>query len=367
VCKSTTHIIHHKLNHSSTVTTRLSSTDPNVQNIPRDDEDKVSKQAKSQVKKMFVSRFDLAYCIKHNLPLPLDGINAGRMGELDYSQLEVVVQGVLSNDPQLCEDLRNKVDFHCKRVSAKHHITYEEAVAWCKKGVSHEALEAAGFNGGVERTKCKIFSFQRAYGAGAAKISLTTGMDLEEVKELIENEDKLYPGIVHFNDDVKDQVNRSAEPFNAFDEERNCWRSYRKGYYTAPTGTRYAFRTFNAPEYLSKRGVDQTFSPTQLKNYPVQGTGGEFVQAVLGLLFRHFAENDNYGGMAFLVNTVHDCVWVDTHESVVDQVMTDMMRIMQSIPDFYNKRHGMNITVPFPVEGEVGRNMQDKEHWHMAA
>lgn len=338
-------MLHHKLNHSSTVTSRLSSNDPNLQNIPKADFNKEG-TAKSEVKKMFISRFGAE----------------GRMGEIDYSQLEVVVQGVLSGDPGLCRDLINKVDFHCMRVAAKFKISYEEAVDWCK---NEEHPDYAA--GKIERTKCKIFSFQRAYGAGAAKIALTTGMPIKEVEELIENEDLLYPGVVAFNDNVKNGVNLSAEPFSAFCDVRQTWRQFRRGYYVAPTGTRYAFRTFDAPAYLQKRGIDQTFSPTQLKNYPVQGTGGEFVQAMLGRLFRHFASNDNYSGKAFLCNTVHDCVWVDMHESIVDEVISDMMRIMQSIPEYYNTRYGMNITVPFPVEAEVGLNMLDLHHWKAAA
>jgi len=92
-----------------------------------------------------------------------------------------------------------------------------------------------------------------------------------------------------FNEMVEMEVNASAEPFNAFCDIQQRWRVFRKGYYKAPTGTRYAFRTYDAPDYVKKRGKDQTFSPTQLKNYPVQGTGGEFVQAILGRLFRYFA------------------------------------------------------------------------------
>jgi DNA polymerase I-like protein with 3'-5' exonuclease and polymerase domains len=341
------HMLHHKLNHSSTVTSRLSSNDPNLQNVPRVDMDKDG-LAKSEVKKMFISRFG----------------PDGRMVEIDYSQLEVVVQGVLSGDPQLCQDLRDRVDFHCKRVSAKHNISYADAVSWCKDGASLPALEASGLIGKVERTKCKIFSFQRAYGAGAAKISLTTGMPIDEVEQLIENEDLLYPGIVAFNDNVAAQVNATAEGFNAFCEDTQKWRTFRKGYYTAPTGTRYCFRTYNAPSYMQKRGVDQTFSPTQLKNYPVQGTGGELVQAILGRLFRYFAANDNFGSKAFLVNTVHDCVWFDMHVSKVHDLVPILIKIMESIPFYYNKRYGMNITVPFPVEAEIGLNMMDLKHFH---
>lgn len=329
------HMLHHKLNHTSTVTSRLSSNDPNLQNLPRGD--------KSEVKAMFVSRFGA------------DGV----MIEADYSQLEVVVQGVLSGDPALCQDLRDKIDFHCKRMAAKHNKTYEECVDWGKND-QHPDYKA----GKKERTKCKIFSFQRAYGAGAFTIAIETGMTVDEVKELMAAEDKMYPGVVVFNADVESAVVRSSVPFQALNEETGAWQNYRRGEWIAPTGTRYRFRTHNAPAFMQKKGVKDSYSPPELKNYPVQGTGGEFVQAVLGLLFRRFVETDFYGGRAFLVNTVHDCVWVDCHKDVLQEVCADMKRIMESIPEFYNARYGMNITVPFPVEVECGPNMNNLKHWH---
>jgi DNA polymerase I-like protein with 3'-5' exonuclease and polymerase domains len=333
------HMIHHKLNHTSTVTSRLSSSDPNGQNLPRGD--------KSEVKAMFVSRFG----------------DDGEMIEADYSQLEVVVQGVLTEDEQLCEDLRNKVDFHCKRVAAKlcstrPEVTYEYALDWCKNE-DHPDYKA----GKKERTKCKIFSFQRAYGAGAATIAEETGMSLEETQALMQAEDAMYPGVVVFNAAVETSVIKSAEPFHALGDDGK-WKTYRRGYWAAPTGTLYTWRSYDAPEYARKRGKLDTFNPPEMKNYPVQGTGGEFVQAMCGRLWRHFVSNDNYGGKAFLVNTVHDCVWTDTHKTVRDQVAADKKRIMESIPEFYNERYGMNITVPFPVEVEYGPNMNKLSHWH---
>lgn len=342
-------ILHHKLNHTATITSRLSSSDPNLQNLTRVDLDK-NGVAKSEVKKMFISRF----------------APEGLMIEEDYSQLEVVVQGVLSKDPQLVADLNNKIDFHCKRVSIRHHITYKEAVDWCKNDVSIPALESAGLVGKNERTKAKNFSFQRAYGAGAKAIAAATGMTVEEVEGMIENEERTYPGIVQFNSSVEQAVIRSATPYGAVDNDTGQWKIYRRGQYAGPTGTRYTFRTWNAPEFLRKRGTDQSFSPPELKNYPVQGTGGEFVQCILGRLWRHFVALDFYGWKAFLVNTVHDCVWADTHKSVTLQVATDMRRIMQSIPDWYNTRYGMTINVPFPVDAEYGINMMDLHHVEFA-
>ena len=99
-------------------------------------------------------------------------------------------------------------------------------------------------------------------------------------------------------------------------------------------------------------------------NYPVQGTGGEIVQMTLGLLWRWFVQTDNFGGRAFLVNTVHDCVWFDMQPDVVDIVMPGAMKIMSSVPRLLKVRFGINCTVPFPVDAETGVNMLDLHHYN---
>ena len=328
---SETHLVHHKLNNVSTVTTRLSSSDPNLQNIPRGD--------KSNIKRIFTSRF-----------------KDGKMIEADYSQLEVVVQGVLSADRQLCEDLRNKVDFHCKRIAiqSKYGKTYEEVVELCtnEDGPEYKIWKAI-------RTKTKIFSFQRAYGAGASLIALSTGMTVDEVKELIAAEEATYPGVKLFNEEVEKAVQASAVPFQ--DPMSDFQKTYRRGYWTAPTGCIYSFRSWEAPDFMKERGYTDTFKPTELKNYPVQGTGGEIVQGICGRLWRHFVSNDNYGGKAVLCNTVHDCIWVDSSKEVSEQVAKDMKRIMERVDDWF-AQFNVKITVPFPVEVEMGPNMLDLKH-----
>lgn len=327
-------IVHHKLNHTSTVTTRLSSSDPNFQNIPRGD--------KSDVKAMMISRFP-------------DGV----MGELDYSQLEVVVQGLLSGDTNLVRDLQNKIDFHCKRVAAKYGCTYEEALVWCK---DENYAEYPMWK--KRRTEVKEFSFQRAYGAGADAIADATGLDVQTVKDLIVAEDAMYPGIGKFNLAVEKEVNKTAEPFR--DPERG-YRVFRRGTWQAPTGTLYSWRSWDAPAFMRQQGITESFSPPELKNYPVQGTGGEIVQIVLGYLWRWFTLTKNFDGRAFLVNTVHDCVWVDMHPTVVHTVIPGMKRIMEAVPAMLKRHFNIECPVPFPVEAEVGPNMLDLHHYAPAA
>lgn len=327
-----THIIHHSLHHTLTVTTRLSSSSPNLQNIP--------KESTSEVKKMFISRFD-----------------GGKMVEVDYSQLEIVVQGLLSGDKQLIADLIDKVDFHCKRVSAWKGISYGEALDRCKNPNHPDHKVWSRF-----RTDAKVFSFQRAYGAGAAKISETTGIPIEDVQALIEAEETLYSGILVFNQRVEKAVNDSAVGFR--DPVRG-FRPFRRGYWQSPTGTIYSFRSWDAPSWLKKKGINDSFMPTELKNYPIQGTGGEIVQIQLGLLWRHFVANDNYGGRALLCNTVHDCVWIDSASEVMLDVARDTKRILESVPETLLRLYGMHSPVPFPVEVEEGDNLYTKHVIHL--
>lgn len=330
--------IHHNLHHVRTVTGRLSSTSPNLQNIPRDDEDETG-QAKSRVKEMMVSRFGK------------DGV----IIEADYSQLEVVVQGCLTNDKQLCEDLRNRIDFHCKRLSVKLGEPYEQ-VKYRAKTDSPDNPYYKEYH--KMRSNAKKFSFQRSYGAGKFKIAASTGMSLKDVEELMEVEDKLYSGVSAYYERVTEEIQNSSLKHFVF--KPALGRSIRVGQYVSPSGTRYTFEQQEAPDFLKKKGVDFSFSPTCIKNYPVQGTGGEMVETVLGRLFRHFMKKNNYDGKAFLINTVHDCVWIDTHKDVEMEVAKDIKPIMESIPQIYKELYNWDITVPFPVEIEAGESLFTK-------
>jgi hypothetical protein len=319
-------LIHHKLNHTSTVTSRLSSSDPNLQNVPRGDT--------SNVKKMFRSRFK----------------EGGRMAEIDYSQLEVVVQGVLTGDPNLCQDLNNKVDFHCKRLAAKLNEDYQ--YVWDKCHVEEDTIYKQG------RTFAKKFSFLRAYGGGAQTIADDIGMPKSEVDELIAAEEIMYPMVKVFDDALKAEIdaNRIPTTHNLFIEGV----AFKQGeaHWDSPTGTRYMWREGIAPTFMHKHGKYTGFSPTERKNYPVQGFGGEIVQTMLGLVFRYMLKNDRFNGDILLVNTVHDCVWLDGKGAKFDTVVREVQAILEDVPTTFNNSYDeLNITVPFPCESEIGEDM----------
>lgn len=318
-------IIHHKLNHVNTVTSRMSSSDPNLQNLPRN--------GTSEVKKMFTTRYD-----------------NGLLGEIDYSQLEVVIQGVLSEDPQLTEDLNNKVDFHCKRLAKKLGEDYEHVYNMC------HTVEDAVYK--ALRTDAKSFSFQRAYGAGAATIAEATGMSIEEVNELIAVEEELYPNLVRFDKNLEDIININRVPTSRKLMINGRPYTQGKSHWDSPTGTRYTWREHETPEFMHKHGKVLGFSPTERKNYGVQGFGGEIMQTMLGKVFRYLIENDR---PVILVNTVHDCLLIDGEDEVVRREAKIIQGIMETVPEVLEEAFGMEIRVPFPCETEVGKDLYKME------
>eukprot|EP00796_Vickermania_ingenoplastis_P008976 gene8976-6299_t len=285
--------VHGEFCHCVTATGRLSSQSPNLQNIPREED----------LRRLFVSRF---------------GTQDGRMIEADYSQLEVVVLASLSGDPRMTEEIKRKVDFHCLRVALMLKEPYESVEHKVKKLRDPHYIQL--------RQQAKTFSFQRQYGAGVATISTTTGLTESEVDSLIAAEDSHYVGLGTYYRLVENTVDagnerllrlRQLDPALPTHLRRVMLLTCPKNYFVVPTGSKFDLRK------------DRKSGP-RLKNYPVQGLAGEIVQVMCGELVRHFFQRRNYGNKAFLVNTVHDCVWVDAHKDVAEVVKKDIAALMRS-------------------------------------
>jgi DNA polymerase-1 len=327
-------IIHHKINHTNTVTGRLSSSDPNLQNL--------SKGNKSQVKTIFVSRFG----------------PDGKIIQSDFSSLEVYVQAILTKCAQLIADLKAGLDMHVKRLAVKEGISYEECYALCKGDKYDKEWD-------YKRTGAKGFSFQRAYGAGAAKIAGSTGMHIDDVLALIAAEDIEYPEIkAHFEARAL-EIKKNRRPNSVVTVPHPdcpgvvCHLGM--SYIRTPDGKLYAYRESPSPEYLVKRGVNQSFSPTEIKNYEVQGTGGEWAKAAMLLAVRAFYRERNFGGLALLVNQVHDANYVDAHNSVAFRAAALLHACMEAASDYMEWWFNWPVPVPVPSDTTWGKSMAEEE------
>jgi DNA polymerase I-like protein with 3'-5' exonuclease and polymerase domains len=333
-------VIYHNLNIVSTGTTRLSSSRPNMQQIPRD----------GDVKKMFVSRFQ-------------DGL----VIECDYTALEVVHLACLSGDKALLEALIAGTDMHTLRLSKKLREDYDalRAIVKDEDHPRHEEIKDA-------RQGIKGPSFAYQYGATAGGISFATGMSVEEAQAFIDNENELFPESSKYRHVVAAEVERNSHQpgmFNREQAEDGSWRIYRKGYFVSPSSTRFCFRQRDqwADNGQGRKEKVLDFKITEMANYPVQGEASFVMQVADGLIIRWLIKEDFYGFRVLPINSVHDATYMDAAPELYRMAALHVKRLMEYAPKYigaifpaYNKLGIQDI--PYPAVPEAGPNMKEKKH-----
>lgn len=358
-------IVHHVLNCTSTITTRLSSNKPNMQNLPRGDT--------SNVKNMFTSRFNDTKWLHYQRVSGLmseelyaecidniqKGIDNGFIVEADYSALEVVTLAAFSRDENLIKALVDGIDMHCMRLSQQLGEHYDSVKLKCKDATHPEHLKYS-----VMRTLIKPKAFAYQYGATAHGIAFATGCTVEDAQAFIDAERALFPGVEKFYDEQITPVVRMNGQVHREQREDGSWRLYKRGHWQAPGGTCYSFREWESASWANgQRSIVMDYKPTQIRNYPIQGESGFFVQGICGLVVRWLLSKNFYDGRVFIINTVHDALYLDCHRSVLDEVCAELKRIMETLPQYFSQKYGYPLDVPFPVEVEFGRSMGEKIHW----
>ena len=332
-------LVHHNINHTSTVTGRLSGNSPNLQNIPKGN--------KSKAKQMFVSRYP-----------------DGDIGQSDFSSLEVYCQAWLTRPKLLIKDLLEGLDLHCVRLAAKERMPYGDVLRLSKgyfadDGTFVDALDEWDY----KRTGAKVFSFQRAYGAGNATIAKSTGMPLEEVEALAKAEDERYPEINEYFAALEKEIETNAVPttnFSAHPLNPAIRVQTKISRIRTPDGKRYTFRSHPSQGWQLKRGITSSFSPTERMNYPVQGLGGQVMKAAMWLLVREFYRKKNFSGEAVLVNTVHDAAYRDSSPQWSFASSITMHACMEAASDFIAWWFQWNIPLPVPTDSVRGVNMGEE-------
>ncbi len=334
-------IIHHRLNTCATVTGRLSGSNPNLQNLPRD--------GTSRVKQMFTSRFG----------------ESGRITEVDYSALEVVMSCVHTGDLKLLGLLQNQVDMHCYRLAFKENKTYEEMYDLC-----HNADGPDYKYWKQQRTDIKPPSFAAQYGATAKGIAFATGCTVEYAQAFLDNEAKLFPTTIGFRAVIKEEVERTGAAGRMYREQADdgSYRIYRIGTWTSPAGARYSFRQKEqwkevVPGQRKQKVMD--YKETEMANYWCQGEAFFLMAVAAGMVLRALLARDWFDNQVCLITNVHDALYLDSANPevgreaslLVKQCMEDApKRIHQLWPNY-----GIIGEVPFPAEAEMGTSMYSKE------
>jgi DNA polymerase I-like protein with 3'-5' exonuclease and polymerase domains len=209
------------------------------------------------------------------------------------------------------------------------------------------------------------------YGASARGIAYATGCTVEYAEEFLATEAKLFPQSIGFRQVIRDAVEvTGALPENMHREqsEDGRWTIYRRGYWQSPGGSRYSFRQY--PKRVDGQQI-MDYKDTQIANYGIQGEAFYLMAVSAGRVARWLLSQDFFRteefpqGRAFLINNVHDCLWLDCHEDVAREVALSVKSIMEDAPRYMSTYLGYNIGhVPFPAAAEMGSSTASLEHVH---
>ena len=155
--------LHTTFNQCVTATGRLSSSDPNLQNIPVRTEDG------KEIRRCF---------------LPEEGED---FLSADYSQVELRIMASLSGDEHMIEAFRTGQDIHAATSAKINHKTIDE--------VTRE-----------ERSKAKSANFGIIYGISAFGLAQGLGIDRKEAKQLIDNYFKEFPNVADYIERCKENA-----------------------------------------------------------------------------------------------------------------------------------------------------------------
>lgn len=153
-------LIHSSFNQARAATGRLSSENPNLQNIP------IKNDAGREIRKAFIPRDD-----EHILMAA------------DYSQIELRLIADISKDTFMMEAFVAGNDFHRATAAKVYNVPYEEVTP-------------------EQRRNAKTVNFSITYGAGSTNLSKQLGISRGEAKDLIDNYFTQFSGLKKYMDET---------------------------------------------------------------------------------------------------------------------------------------------------------------------
>jgi uracil-DNA glycosylase family 4 len=294
--------IHGNFNIPGTVTGRLSSDDPNLQNIPN--------KGGALIKSAYVSRFGAE----------------GLIGQADYSQVELRVAASLFDEQSMIDTYIRGEDMHLNTALDLFSLTKTQYDALD----SHEQKR--------QRTQAKRINFGILYGGGPPALQTALRKDgdfisLDECEALIER---------YF--EVRPQLKKGIEALEASVCEL--------GYLESFTGRRRRIpEVFSEDEQIVARALRQSV------NFPVQNGASEMTLMSLVLIWNAMQEK---GYRSKMILTVHDSIIFDLHVDEAYEVMALAKYIMEHVVELSAEVFpGLDwswLKVPVVCDCELGTN-----------
>ena len=169
--------VHTNYNQAVTATGRLSSSNPNLQNIP------IRTELGRKIRQGFIAR------------------PGCKLIGADYSQVELRIVSSLANDPKMIDSFKKGEDIH-KRTAAE---------------INNIKLEDVQFE---QRYQAKEINFGIIYGLGSSGLAKRTNLNRDQAKQFIENYLQLYKKVKEYLDKTKEFAHENGYVETLFKRRR---------------------------------------------------------------------------------------------------------------------------------------------------
>ena len=255
--------IHTTLQQNGTVSGRFSSRDPNLQNIPSGGEDGAT------IRDLFVAA---------------DGWD---MVAIDYSQVELRLAAILSQDMALLEVFRRGVDVH-------------RAVAARIFSVSQDVVTPE------QRHNAKTINFGVLYGMGAQSLSRSLQVPLTEADAFLADYKKAFPTLFDYLDGIKKEVLSS-------------------GFVTTAFGRVRPISGIDSSLAFVRAQAERTAA-----NTVIQGTAADVIKLAMIEVDTMLKKEGLVEDVRMLLQ-IHDELLFEVRPTVVDQAIEKIVGVMESV------------------------------------
>jgi DNA polymerase-1 len=244
-------------------TGRMSSQDPNLQNIP------IKSDLGKAIREAFIAE------------------KGFKLVSLDYSQIELRIAAILSEDEQLMSIFKEGTDIHSGVASRVFKVPEAEVT----KNMRRQA---------------KVINFGILYGMGVTALKTNLESTREEAQQFYNEYFKTFTGLAEYLEETKRQAAKN-------------------GYTTTLFGRKRYFEGIR-----SKLPFIRAAAERMAINAPIQGTNADMVKLAMKKSFAYIQEHKLEDKVRLLLQ-VHDELVFEIHESVLDTVIPKIQEIMQSI------------------------------------
>lgn len=257
--------IHTTYNQDIVSTGRLSSTNPNLQNIP------IRSEMGRKIREAFVPEKGKVFV------------------SADYSQFELRLAAILSNDEELINDFNSDIDIHAKTASEVYNIPIDDVTK-------------------AQRRNAKVINFGILYGMSPHGLSAATGMGFIEAKKFIDQYFELRDPIRKYLNAILYQARTDGYVETYFGRRR-------------PT-----------PDVLSSNFMVRSSAERAAANMPIQGTEADLMKLAMIQIDKKVA------GIGEQILQVHDSIVIECPAENAEKI-TEILRdtLENIVPELHIK------------------------------